>query len=72
MGTRNFTVGGTSTGPGFSVVPEVALVILVLCQALDGGHEYVVIAEKVLKDELREGVTEASVTRRILKLTTTY
>ena len=54
---------------GVTVVPEVALVILVFCQALDGGHENVVIAEKVLKDELREGVAEASVTRRILKTT---
>ena len=46
-------------------VPEVSLVVLVFCQALDGGHENVVVAQKVLKDELGEGVAEARAGGRV-------
>jgi hypothetical protein len=38
----------------------------VFSQALDGGHEDVVVAQEVLEDELREGVPETRVFARIL------
>jgi hypothetical protein len=40
----------------------------VLSQALDGGHEDVVVAQEVLQDELRKGVAETGVLVRILKV----
>jgi hypothetical protein len=40
----------------------------VLSQALDGGHEDVVVAQEVLQDELRKGVAKTRVLVRILKV----
>ncbi len=38
-----------------------------LSQALDGGHEDVVVAQEVLQDELRKGVAETRVLVWILE-----
>jgi len=48
--------------------PKVSLVVLMLGQALDGGHEDVVVAEEVVQDELWQRCAETTVLARILKL----
>lgn len=41
------------------------LIILLLCKGLDGGHEYVLVAEQVLQNQLGEAVPEAGVRVRV-------
>jgi hypothetical protein len=52
-----------------AVLPEVPLVVLVLREALDGGHEDVVVAKEVLQDEPGKRVPEAAVLAWVLKKT---
>ena len=54
-------------GPGHHV-PQVALVVLLLGQGLDRGHQHVVVAKEVVQDEPREGVAEALVGGRVQHL----
>ena len=42
-------------------VTEVTFVVFLLSQALDAGHQHVIVAQEILQDELRHGVTEAGV-----------
>ena len=42
-------------------VTEVAFVVFLLSQALDTGHQHVIVTQEILQDELRHGVAKAGV-----------
>ena len=49
-------------------IAEISLVILLLRQTLDTGHQNIIVTEEVIKEEPRQGVAETLVLVRIQNL----